>query len=1151
MRLTRLEISGFKSFARSTVLEFPRTLTAVVGPNGSGKSNIVDAFRWVLGEQSPSLLRCSRMDELIFSGTTGRRRLNMAQVSAHFENDGRHSDLPSEICVTRRLDRDGGSEYLLNGTRCRLRDIQELFWDSGLGKGSYAVIGQGEVERIVDASGEDLRTYIEEVAGVTRFRVVLKESGDRIFRGRDRFRRLADVLSVRREYVTPLKEQAKRARLHRIIHSREMDLRRNILGAEYRTTASSLARVRGQRQELSSELARCSEEIERLKSRSEQLRAALGEIGEREELFEKGCGILERENARLTSDLNVLRERMRSVEADIERQKTQLEETSQEIANIQPDRSDDLRRLKLSRGEVKREISRLEDWVRSVDSRSGRDEAILRRAIRREEWLRGRIRETVRAISEAEEGIRENYSVTTRKAHALEMARAQLKEMEDTSDPEDGSEPRGLEVMRNELARMRSRSTAVQGERNRLAKRRENLASQIASAQSRKNTLEGIIQGQNPGGQRHSPRRQAGKLLLTSFDIPEDLRQAVDAALGEYATATMVSRERLSADALDKRCRYVVEDPPETVLSAQPDLNWQRHRSRWESWLVDGGMGECTAGWLDELLQIDNSDSPGLAPLLRRLFARFLVLEDKAAMVRLLHLMWSEGAPVALGLPSLVSLDGYRADPRGTVSGGRGDPTDGQIDRVAMAAEIRRLEDSIETLRREAEELDPMLNQADYEIRDLRDKISQLSAKLGDAERAIAEVRKRRSTIKRESQELARRVRELEEERRRASQRAREMERTKADLEKRKRRFIEALSALALFRSRREERVGQSTRGRKETNSRIAKLREGLLSLAEQIVALESYQRRRDEETDRLQKREGELREQLQHLGGNREKLKERMDRLRHLCDGYAEAITRATRGKEQIRKERKKAARENEETRVGAAEMEAIRSDLKNKSASLEAKERRLEEELGRIQMVARRDHDVTPKDLAQMDSVSSLAKVRRRISVLEERRRSLEPVNPMAIEEYRREVASLTTQELWASDLHDSLDGLDRLRANLATKVENRFLDTLQTASEEFSHTFTDLFGGGEGRIRLKAEDTSGYPNLEIRAQPPGKKLRRMSLLSGGERALTGIVFLFALLKVRPAPVCLLDEIDAALDERNTDRLARYLRDSNGGVQ
>ncbi|MFO7941838.1 MAG: chromosome segregation protein SMC [Bacillota bacterium] len=1153
MRLTRLEISGFKSFARSTVLEFPQTLTAVVGPNGSGKSNIVDAFRWVLGEQSPSLLRCSRMDELIFSGTTGRRRLNMAQVSACFENDGYHSDLPAEICVTRRLDRDGGSEYLLNGARCRLRDIQELFWDSGLGKGSYAVIGQGEVERIVDASGEDLRTYIEEVAGVTRFRVVLKESGDRMYRGRDRYRRLTDVLSVRREYVTPLKEQAKRARLHRILSSREMNLRRKVLGAEYTSAASSLSRARGQREQASAELASYSKSIEEFKSRSEELRQNLRRIAANEELFEKGCGVLERDSARLSSDLNVLRERMRSVESEIERNRAELKRTSESIGNIDPDRSCDLRRLSLRRDEAKGELAELEEWVRNVDSRSGRDEAILRRAIRREEWLRGRIRETIRAIDDAEEAIRENYSLASRRAQSLEEVRAELGGLGETTDVAEASGYPNIEGIRSEIAGMQSRLAAGQRERERLAKSRERLTSQITSAESRRNTLEGVIGGQRSGidDDGHNSEREPGHLLLTKFDTPKDLQEAVQAALGDYAIARTVSRQRLTPAAIDGGGRYVVENPPEKMLPPQTEAAWRRARVEWETWLVDRGVGESAAGWLDDLLQIENSGEDERDPLLQRLFSRFLVLEDRKTLVKLLHLVWSERAPISSGLPSLVSLDGYRADLRGAISGCGGGAKGGRIDRVSMAGEIRKLESTIKQMRKEAEQLDPLLLQAGEEIAGLRDQISDRKGELRAAEKAVAGAKREESAIRDRYRNLNRQMRELEEARERASQEARKMERRKADLDERRRRFIRALSALALFRSSREERVGQSTRGREETNSRIGEIREELLSLAEQIASVESYQRRRSEEIARLQKRENELRAQLRRLESKRDELREQMNRLRYLCDGYRKAMARATKGKEEARKARKDTARENEETRVRAAEMEAARSDLKNKLASLEAKERRFEEELNRIKMVARRDHDVAPGDLGAMDPVRSIGRIRRRISALEQRRRSLEPINPMAVAEYRREVANLTAQEGRASDLHDSLEGLERLRAALATKVENRFLGTLEAVSEEFSRTFAELFDGGEGRIRLKSEDGSGYPKLEIQAQPPGKKLSRMSLLSGGERALTGIVFLFALLKVRPAPVCLLDEIDAALDERNTDRLARYLHDSNGGVQ
>jgi len=256
-----MEIRGFKSFADPVELEFPEQITAIVGPNGSGKSNIVDAFRWALGEQSPSKLRCSSMDEVIFSGSESRRRLSLARVDIVFDNeDGLASHPAVELAVRRRVDRSGRSEYLINGKRCRLRDVQEVFMDTGLGSGSYAVIGQGEVERILEAEPGQLREYIEEVAGITRYHNVLQTVTKRLHQISQLRERLDDMLEVRQAYLVPLRRQAVRARLHRMLKSRRDGLQKRLITARLMEYTSDCRRY-------GNKLQRCEEYLEEIRQR--------------------------------------------------------------------------------------------------------------------------------------------------------------------------------------------------------------------------------------------------------------------------------------------------------------------------------------------------------------------------------------------------------------------------------------------------------------------------------------------------------------------------------------------------------------------------------------------------------------------------------------------------------------------------------------------------------------------------------------------------------------------------------------------------------------------------------------------------------------------------------------------------------------------
>ncbi len=1145
MRLNQLEMSGFKSFARSMTLEFPETLTAVVGPNGSGKSNIVDAFRWVLGEQSPSMLRCGRMEEIIFSGTASRRRLNLAQVTATFENDGSHDHLPTEIEVTRRLDRDGRSDYLLNGSRCRLRDIQELFWDTGLGKGSYAVIGQGEVERIVDASGDDLRTYVEEVAGVTRFRVILKESGDRANRGRDRYRRASDVLSVREEYVTPLREQAKRARLHRILSTHEMRLRRSVLATEYRNLSKSLEKNRTKFARAKQELNDISQRRRELALRSEELTTNLRYWVAREELFNEGTGRLERAEARLGGEFSVLEERLRTTESNLAAARCELEDLSRRREELGTYEGEDLAARIRERDRLQNEIAELRE---SAAGPGGSDEAeeVLRRAIRREEWFRGRIREAGREMEALDERLREAYTRAARATKRLEVLRSSASDTSPRETESESLETRPPEDVANDLAAATSQLSAGRNGLRELRERRDELRQRIAAWESRRQALEQVVENRKPqkrGADR--PQHPPGELLLTHFVVPEDLRAAVPAALGTWATARTLPFDHIPEEGVSPGASLVLTDLGRARSTTHPRVE----RPAWTEWLLENDFGEMVAGWLEDLVECAE-DLPRFRDLRAALFSNFLVVEDRRVLIDLLEAMWASESLPGGEYPLLVSMDGCFADPRGRISGA-GSGSNAATEPVALAKEIRSLRSGIAEARRELEELERLMGTADDETKEWDERVVALKAERDLALRLREEAARRDSAVRREGERRQNEMDELEQSRTDASRSARDLERTKAELDRRRRHLIRALGALALFRSEREGQVAAARRDRESLAAAVETRRNQMLALSEEVAAIRARVEHWQSETERLQRRREDLVARVEECRGRRDRICSERTRMRERLDGYRRAVERASRGRAEATERRKRTAEEAENTRVAAARLEEKRAAVSNQLTSLESGGRRMREDRERVVASARREHNLDPPGLETITPATKIAEARRAISDLEGRRRSLEPINPLAVEEYRREVGDLHILESRVTDLKAALEGLESLRASLATRVEDRFLATLERVSGAFSETFVELFGGGEGHIRLKGDGKSSYPRLEIRAQPPGKKLSRMSLLSGGERALTGIVFLFSLLKVRPAPVCLLDEIDAALDDRNTDRLARYLRDSNGGIQ
>ncbi len=1139
MRLERLEIAGFKSFSEPVTAEFPEQITVVVGPNGSGKSNIVDAVRWVLGEQSAAGLRCSRMDELIFSGSDNRRRLSLAEVRAEFlESEGQG------LTIARRIDRSGRSDYLINGRRCRLRDIHDRFLGTGLGRKSYAIIGQGEVERIIDARGDEMRYYLEEVAGVSRYRMLMKETERALLQTEESLQRYGDMMDLRLEYLGPLKEQAKRARLHRILAGREERLRRALVAQELRHAARKLEESRGQEADLEAEgveLNRREKGLGRQYSRSSE---AMDEITNWIRRLEQGQRRLGEKRSEAGTRLAVVEERLKSLAETEGRARKALEDVRSRLTEHTVDADEDPppadAEIRLAR--IVGDLEGLKGRVREASLRLQRVEDVVTRSTEIEAELKLRGRDTEREMATAERELGECFRQIARGAEELRELEAEGGDgPSGSSDQEEIA--RELEAIDEQFATAHAQLKSYRQQRDEQRRKRDVVGDRLARWEGRMQALHEMA-GDETAAAVDLPAGATS--LLSRIQVPVGWEGAVERALGPWLEAAIAEVGDVGGDLGGA---LILAD----VMTRLPDRAGL-DRASWKTWLLEQGWGESAAGWLDEEIQFGDSSSERA---IGHFCSGFLVVESRETLLELAGEIWSDVVREGAGgiprgpLPCIVTPEGELADLAGALcvdAEGASGRREGAASPLEMHREIRRLRIALRDCRSELAEARGLAESAEKQwgeqlawVRELEEKRRRLATSL---ERYRGE--------QKSSERRVQRMASLKKQRKDLTERVTQLERDKAHMERDLVRLSDARSHL--FRHRKRwAAIGVKRRSEvHRLQSEVEQHRYEEIALRERLSGAKQRTEQRARERDHLDRQKTRWIETIEEC---REKIGvSETDRaaLDQRVRGFDGALQRIARRLDEAGERRMKASSELNEARRELSNLQRRRGQVEKALNGVKLAGVRAQTE---FDSACRRAEEMgmQPDEVGlegEEMSEAELARSRRRLSDLEGRRRDLEPVNPLALEDFRREKRQVEEMQQQRRDIVESLGAMRHLSGEIDAQVDDRYSATLRKTSATFNRTFADLFQGGHAEILTRGSDPR-EAEVEIRAQPPGKRLARLSLLSGGERALAGIAFLFALQKMRPSPMCVFDEIDAALDDANTERFVRYLKRQKDDVQ
>lgn len=1136
MVLKSLELHGFKSFPDKTVLNFGSGITAVVGPNGSGKSNISDAIRWVLGEQSSKSLRGSRMEDVIFSGTPQRKAVGYAEVSLVFDNSGRILDFDADdVKVTRRYYRSGESEYLINNATVRLRDVQMMFMDTGLGRDGYSIIGQGRIGDIVSSKSEERREIFEEAAGIAKYRHRKNEAERRLNATEDNLLRLRDILQEMADRVGPLAAQSEKAKkfleyagekkeleiglwLHTIEKSREtlrdLDAKLELARTQYDTAGNAIEEIEQQTETLAEQARQIEMEIELIRQGGQLLEEDAARAESEAAVFDndifhnnENITRIEGEIAQSDQSGEQLKEEIGKREQEIEAKQVKIVQAEQEqltlaeqlsgLSHHSDAYSDQMEELSASAAELALQLSDIR--VQAVTGESSLDE-ITRRITQ--------LSETVVTRREQSETAKKELDACKQDLSACEE---QVESLRNTVN--------GYEI------RYQSRAKKLEEAKQKadqLFLDAEDKKRRIRTLEEMERNMEGF------SGSVRSVVKQAERGALRGIHGPVSRFLKSEAAYAlAIETALGAAAQNIICDKDDdaKRAIAHLKETNGGRVTLLP-LNVIRGRKLEEKSLMElPGV----VGIASDLVTYDAE----YREIVLHLLGNIVVAEDLDYAVSVARKFQYRFR--------IVTLDGQVVNAKGSLTGGSSVKNAGLLS--------RRTE--IERLQKDAADFVGKVEAANEEFRRLKEEVAKVEAELLGSRGELATLSEDKIRVEGE----IRRLTELFENSETACKEAvDEMARLNARAEECRRMIAEAQKAHAEITAKKEaveEKLEETTGGRQQLaeqrealSAQMAEIKLSIVADNKEIEALrlsieELELRGKDAEGYRVS-----LREQIEALNAKNEEIANQAEVCRQKArelrakaaeqQGDIEALlARRTAGEAEQTALR-------QQTRDRTNERELAGRDIARMEEKYAAAEKEAEDVVNRLYAeyeLTRAEAEEVAKPLEDIPAAKS------RLSELKNKIRALGNVNVDAIEEYKEVSERYEFLSKQVEDVEVSKKELLKLIDELTVQMREMFIVRFRQINENFGEVFTELFGGGKAELKLSDMDNILESGIEMSVQPPKKLIRNLESLSGGEKALTAIALLFAILKVTPSPFCVLDEIEAALDDVNVERYARYI--------
>lgn len=1144
MILKSLEMQGFKSFPDKTVLEFNKGITAVVGPNGSGKSNISDAVRWVLGEQSTKNLRGAKMEDVVFMGTSLRKAKGYAEVTLRFDNCDRSlSKETDEVAITRRYYRSGESEYLINGENSRLRDINELFMDTGLGRDGYSIVGQGKIAEMVSSKAGERREMLEEASGISHFRYRRNDANKRLAAAEENLLRLRDILTELEGRVGPLKTQSEKAQKFLVLAEEKKQLE---IGTWLHTIDRTNDRLREQEHKIATaeaghqaaaqELEIIGEKIDKSVEDTQKVNVRIEDVRNASAKHEEQAAALD---AQIRVEENSVQHNQEAIER-LRRDKLSENETEQHLDA----------RIAAAKANAEASTAQCESLKAELSALSTQQESTLSDAARYSEEAAALSNE----VSSLSVTIADNRVTAETANSSVEEIRtriaaidAQLGGRQDTYEAYKANEQKAQSALDTCSETIKSVQNAMDGYSMRFESRAkkaeaikanmEEKAREVHKMQDRIRLLSDLEKNmEGYQGAVKAVMREAGRGALRGIHGPlsqlisvkPKYSVAIETALGAAIQNIVTDNEN---DA--KRGIQFLKESRAGRATFLP-ISAIRARALNENGLDD------QYGFVSIASDLVSCDKQ-YAEIIRAQLGRTVVAEDMDAAIAI--------AKRYNHRFRIVTLDGQIMNAGGSMTGGSRTQNAGILSR---GNEIEKLKIALQAAETELRGME-----SDHKLftEDLAAARADLEGAQGDLLRANEEKIRCEGELKLAKEQLASvsgTVRELAEEKETLSQRADTILKNAADARA-------ALETLSKELQEKEELLEKLTGDRDALAAEREALSQKAADLKLQIMALEKDAQTALDEVQHLENRklshtdkQGALDSEIADYEQKNAQLLLNIENLRANAAQLRENTGDARQKIDELIAARDAIVKEQNDLRTLERAKSVERENLSGELARLEERKIAMRKEYDDLTAKLYEEYQLTRREAAALEIIiEDYAAAGKRLNELKGQIRALGSVNVSAIEEYKEVSERYEFMSEQISDVERSRDELNKLINELTDKMAEQFREKFRQINTAFGETFSELFGGGRAELLLSDERNILESDIEIKVQPPGKNLKSIEPLSGGEKGLAAISLLFAILKVTPAPFCIFDEVEAALDDVNVSRYAQYLRRMTGNTQ
>ena len=1139
MYLKRLELQGFKSFADRTVLEFKSGITSVIGPNGSGKSNISDAIRWVLGEQSMKSLRGSKSEDVIFSGTQARKSLGFAEVSMVIDNtDGKLPIEYSEVTVTRKLYRSGETGYFINKTPCRLKDVLELFMDTGIGKDGYSIIGQGKIDEILSNKSEDRRKIFEEAAGIVKYRTRKAESEKKLEQTKLNLLRINDILSEIEANIEPLKLQSEKAKKY-------LDLREELKNIEVGLFLHNISEYKEKLEKIVEDIKIVedqntaeSEKMQNLQEAKEKLKNEIDEITSKIEEMQNLSFESTNKIEKINSEIGIAKERIQNNISNNERLSKEIDEIKERISELEEEQKQKLSKkdnLVTNREKFQKELDEKQKELEELTKKLSDKELEIEEKKQRVEQNTDGKYELISEISSLDTNL-ENIE----KREKVAKAEIQSLTLEIDSTRNDKQEKAksfyDIEFKRNELTKNLEEKSKKKDESMQKIKEFDtvlnNLAYEINMKDSR---LKFLIETEK---EKEGYTRSV-KSLLNACEKDSKLNKGVNGVL-----ANLISVPKKYETAIEMCLGQVLQNiVTDTEEDAKKLVEYLRENKLGRASFLP--VSSVKGKKLDRIIKNSTEGVIGVASdlvkcnkkyeqIILNLLGRTLIVENMDTAIQMAKLNSYSFR--------IVTLEGDIISNTGSITGGSIQTKTVNI--LGRSREIEDLEKTLKELKEKQEKVAKEKQEYTESVTDVIEEVTRLEKDLQDIEvvyaaenqkilnidDSISKLEARREKLKAEIEELSKQKIDNNMQKEEKQEKINYLEKEIENLSK-------TIEEFALNNKDNQKYID-------DLNFDITNLKISVNSFDESGISIDEMVERIKQDISNNKQSIANKEESIKTANDEKTNLENNIKQLEEQINKIKSDVANSSEIVENLKTNRVEANKKLKKTEEEINTEFNIIEDIKAELVKLEVRKTKLEQDLEQVVNNLWVEYELTPNNAGEYKKPENVQKAAREVHTLRTQIKELGSINIEAIEEYKKTKERYEFMCEQRLDMENTAAKLRNIISEMTQTMKEQFIEKFKEINKNFNEVFSELFGGGKAELRLEDENNVLECGIDIQAQPTGKKLQNMMLLSGGEKAFTAIALLFAILKINPAPFCVLDEIEAALDDVNVYRFAEYLK-------